>query len=162
MCNVKEKCTCWVNFIFYNFYVYLCKKCKRLSDGLYSGLSVLHVTEESQTDCWWEDVCVIPCLLFNKLQTWFTKEPGVGVSFVVLGEIRYKKTEMRDCHSQCVALDSHAWHKKMNLLAAANQKCACFCVSSFASRQLWRIFWATKKKKKLNTVYFNVTRASWS
>lgn len=33
---------------------------------------------------------MIPCLLFIKLQTWFTKELGVGVSFVVLVEIRYK------------------------------------------------------------------------
>ncbi len=39
-----------------------------------------------------EGVCVNCLSSFNKLQTRFPKDPGVGGLFVVQGEIRYKKT----------------------------------------------------------------------
>ncbi len=38
-----------------------------------------------------EGVCVNCLSSFNKLQTRFPKDPGVGGLFVVQGEIRYKK-----------------------------------------------------------------------
>ncbi len=40
-----------------------------------------------------EGVCVNCLSSFNKLQTHFPKEPGVGGLFVVQGEIRYKIAE---------------------------------------------------------------------
>ncbi len=43
-----------------------------------------------------EGVCVNCLSSFNKLQTRFPKEPGVGGLFVVQGEIRYIKKEMHD------------------------------------------------------------------
>ncbi len=71
------------------------------SDVIYNGpvspaLSEQPVTGERQLNhSESEGVCVNCLSSFNKLQTRFPKEPGVGGLFVVQGEIRYKQTVSR-------------------------------------------------------------------